>query len=240
MDELRESRQRLYRVSERVFKTSARTFFPVYSRLFPFIPACSRLFPFIPETRFYGKSRDTKVALSTTPTDAPRASQQADLFPPGLDAPAGFAGLLTRQQKAVAAYLEVGNWTEAARRAGYPNPEVRGAELRKNRKVSIVIQQALLQSGATPERNASRVEQAAIYWHNQSMEAAGASERRAAASYAIKYATLLASIHGKLKLQVGGEVSVSGNITLSVKQQDDLAMSRSRYLEKINAHSGGN
>lgn len=175
---------------------------------------------------------------SSPQTESPE-SRQAWLF--GIaEAPAGFHSLSSREQKFVLAYLQSGSTTAAAKSAGYGQPS-RGSELRKKPDVSAVIAQALRQGGATPERNAARIEEAAVYWHQRSLdETVGSKERRECAAAAHRYATLLASIHGKLGLNLTGHIHHTGEIRVTVDKQREIAESRKRYLERLQNRAGRN
>ncbi len=157
----------------------------------------------------------------------------------GLEAPVGFSTMSRQHQTFIREFLETGNPSEAARRAGYKTPNSRGAELRKNPCIRAVLEQALRISGATPERNVCRIEEAAAFWHNAQMTASSAREKRSAAGHALRYATLLASIHGKLQLKVTEDVNIKADITISTEQQKLLAESRQRYLLHVQEHATG-
>ncbi|MDR1191277.1 MAG: terminase small subunit [Verrucomicrobiales bacterium] len=147
----------------------------------------------------------------------------------GLEAPVGFAALPRKHQRFVTEFLQSGNPTKAAEAAGYASPTARGCELRKNPSILAVIEQALRISGATPERNVARIEEAALYWHAQAMEEKnGEKARRAAAVIAQRYATLLASIHGKLTLNVSSSVRHEERISVEVVHR--LAEGRQRVF----------
>ena len=171
--------------------------------------------------------------MSEIITTSVNARPDQGLLALGLEAPVGFAALPRKHQRFVAEFLQSGNPARAAAAAGYASPNSRGSELRKNPCILAVIEQALRVSGATPERNVARIEEAAIYWHTQAMdEKSGEKSRRAAAAIAQRYATLLASIHGKLTLNVSGSVAHEHTHRVSIEVTHRLADSRQRIFNR--------
>jgi len=177
--------------------------------------------------------------LTDESTSSP-PSPETGGFLPGFDhfkAPAGFQSLSAQQQTFVLVYIQTGNQTYAAASAGYKSPNARGSELRKNPSIAAVIAQAMQRAGATPERNLARIEEATVKWHALAMASGNTDAGRKAAKLAKDYMTLLASIHGKLNLNLTGNIDVNHKVEVKPEDYDKLHSLRQGYL-KMNAEAG--
>lgn len=84
----------------------------------------------------------------------------------GLEAlPTGLAQLTKRQREFTLAYLETGNATEAARRAGYGDPASDGAKARANPAVQAVLVQAAVPVAKNADQLIRRVAERSRYAH---------------------------------------------------------------------------
>ena len=173
----------------------------------------------------------------------------------GLDGlPAGFAQLTKKQQAFALAYLETGNTTEAARRAGYSQPLSDGAKVKKTAEVQAVLVQAAIPVAKNADQLIRRVSERSRIAHmmvEREMEKAESlrshKHLREWMDAANKADALLGTLLGKIQgVHVAGRVEHThthkGEVGLIPAAALDTfaAIRRSVVEERMAATVGGN
>ena len=148
---------------------------------------------------------------SVAPTQAPADSWLFD--PREVE---GYAALTPKQRKFAEAILAGTPQREAALLAGVTEASADryASETRRKPEVARFLAQGFVKAGSTPERNLSRIEEAAVFWHEKALNLPAGKEKSEAGRMAHSYASLLASIHGKLNLNLSVTAKVEHRHTL--------------------------
>ncbi len=122
----------------------------------------------------------------------------------------GFGSLSKREQDFAAAIFEGLTQRAAAARAGVTgSPEVldqAGHSLMRNPRVQRLLAQAWAKSGASIHRTLAQAAHLQMLAYQQAVEADTAKVREAAMKQWAQCSTLIASIHGKLSLNIAGSI----------------------------------
>ena len=139
------------------------------------------------------------------------APQQPELELFAVETVSGYATLRAKERLFVQALFEGKSQREAARAAGIAGDDKRldeaGCKLARTRKVAALMNQAWARSGASIDDTLRQAAELPRTTFAEAMAQPTAERRKAAFDQWAKTAALIASIHGRLQLNVTGSVS---------------------------------
>ena len=138
----------------------------------------------------------------------------------------GYAHLSPREQKFVRALFEGKSQRDAAKEAGIAGLDsvidVAASKLVRRGKVQALMNQAWAKSGATIDETLKQAAELAKRAFCEAQGAENAAKRREAFVQWRDAAALLASIHGKLTLNVSGQLNHHHTVTVTAEAREQL------------------
>lgn len=144
------------------------------------------------------------------------------------NAPPGLAALTTKQRAFVLEFIATGKATEAARKAGYSDPESMGTKCKKMPEVAAVLMQ--ISRGMTRDAQAllKRMADRSVWLHNEliaerAKPVPNQKRQRELVEMLAKHDGVLANFFKSLDIRVEGEVQHTHSGKITVEQREELA-----------------